>query len=221
MRLTPFIAVMLVVAPALGWAQDEDDDLAPIVPTAPKPKTTVKPKKKPAAPATKPAEPMELPSIDPGPTPSPSRPNDPPPVAPAASATPTPSPQFEDPDLSAAARVNRSGPRLITTLGWVGAGVGGAVVVTGAVLAGLASGARAGLQLSSLGVVPADQAAQASSTVRLSRTSSVLFVVGGLVAASGLVLALWPEPADSTKAVRLVPSVGPHSAALMVEGVWQ
>jgi hypothetical protein len=209
-----FLVAVVVVAPALGWAQDEEDDLAPIVPTAPKPKTTVKPKKKPAAPTTKPAEPLELPTIDLAPTPEPSRPKESPPVAPVAPSTPTPLSQFEDPDLSASVRANRGGPRLITTLGWVAAGVGGAVVVSGAVLAGLASGARAGLQVSASGVV------QAASTVRLARTSSVLFVVGGLVAATGLVVALWPAPADSPRAMRLVPSVGPEGAALMLQGVW-
>jgi hypothetical protein len=125
---------------------------------------------------------------------------------------------LDDPELHT--RQLQPAPRLATTVGWIIGGVGVATVVTGSVLAGLASASRAGLQVEPSGVVKADQAAQASSAVRLARLSTVLFISGGLAAAGGLLLALWPASSSPPTALRLVPSVAPGAAALILEGVW-
>lgn len=230
MRLVFLVALMALMVPGISWAQDDDEDLAPLRPTTPKPKTA-RPKKKPApvpaksveplvpTPATS-AQPLAQPLQD---VPAPQRPAvEPSPAAPKKTPPPDEAPPPVAPmgDPEVRTRQLQPAPRLATTVGWVIGGVGVATVVTGAVLAGLASASRATLQVDTSGVVQADQAAQASSAVRLARLSTVLFVSGGLAAAGGLVLALWPASSSPPTAFRLVPSLAPGAAALFLEGVW-
>lgn len=222
------------MVPGMGWAQDDDDDLAPLRPATPNPKTA-RPKKKPAPAPAKPVVPRSVePLVPAAPTadqPAPSQPPDvPSPQRPAVAPSPEvpqheppvgevpPGAQLDDPELHT--RQLQPAPRLATTVGWIIGGVGVATVVTGSVLAGLASASRAGLQVDPSGVVQAAQAAQASAAVRLARLSTVLFISGGLAAAGGLILALWPASSSPPRALRLVPSVGSGATALFLEGVW-
>ncbi len=234
MRLAFVVALMALLLPGTSWAQDDDEDLAPLRPTTPKPKIA-RPKKKPAPEPAKPVEPKSVEPLVPAaltpPQPVPSQPQDvASPQRPAVEPSPEvpqseppveevpPGAQLGDPELHT--RQLQPAPRLASTVGWIIGGVGVATVVTGSVLAGLASASRAGLQVDPSGVVQAAQAAQASAAVRLARLSTVLFISGGLAAAGGLILALWPASSSPPRALRLVPSVGSGATALFLEGVW-
>jgi hypothetical protein len=223
-RLAVVGVLVLLAAPA--WADEDEDDLAPISPVKPsaQPKRT---KKKvttpaPATPTTTPApretfEPLELtdtPAVapkPPAPTPEP---------RPAAAAPAPSTSSYEDPDLTAATQANKKTASPLATVGWVAAGVGAAALVTGAIVGGLAGSARSGLMVDSRGVVAPGDAEQAGAAVRLSRMSSGLLIFGGVAAAGGLLLALWPAMSRPASAVRLLPSAGPGTASLMLEGVW-
>jgi hypothetical protein len=218
--LMSMVLVLLLAAPAR--ADEEDDDLAPIAPV--KPSTQPKrPKKKPAPAATPTPAPRETVApleLTDTPAAEPKKVEPAPVVKQADPAPPTAAPTvFEDPDLAAASQVRRKAGSPLTTVGWVAAGVGAALLVTGAVVGGLAANARSGLALDSRGVVVGGAVERAGAAVQLSRMATGLLVFGGAAAVGGVLLALWPST-GSASALRVVPSAGPDTASVLLEGVW-
>ncbi len=139
-------------------------------------------------------------------------------AVPVATATTTPPPPRQDRPAEKAS--SGSGTR---TLGFVALGVGGAGIVAGAITGGIAMANKGSIEGCEGTRCPPSARADVSSYNDLRTVSSVCFIGGGVLAATGLVLVITAPKASNPKAARREPSlsfapwVGADGAGLFVE----
>ena len=94
------------------------------------------------------------------------------------------------------------------TVGWIGVGVGSAGVAVGAITGILLISKRSSLNSAGCTTVCTDsnQTGNANSFNSLRSVSSAGFIAGGVVAAAGITLLVWPSHSDATVGVRVGPS---------------
>ncbi len=112
----------------------------------------------------------------------------------------------------------------LRTVGFVTLAVGGAAVVAGAVTGGLAMAKRGSIDGCEGNRCPPSARASVGEYNDLRTISSVCFIGGGVLAATGLVLVFTapksakPAAAKSEPSLRLAPFVGVGTAGLLLEG---
>jgi hypothetical protein len=94
------------------------------------------------------------------------------------------------------------------TIGWIGVGVGSAGVAVGAITGILLISKRSSLNSAGCTTVCTDsnQTSNANSFNSLRSVSSAGFIAGGVVAAAGITLLVWPSHSNATVGVRVGPS---------------
>jgi hypothetical protein len=129
---------------------------------------------------------------------------------------PEPAPQAEP-----APTPETSAGKPLVTAGWAGIGTGLAVVVAGAVTGALALGKSNDLEdrCPDKQSCPASNRDLKTSADTLSLTTNVLLPLGGVVAATGLVLVILGKKQQKTeRALSLRPGGGPGGGGVLVEG---
>ncbi len=108
-------------------------------------------------------------------------------------APPPPSEEKAPADSTTGGSTEKKGSGL-TTAGWIGIGVGGALLIGGGVLGGMALGEKNGLECSETSggnfSCPSNQQDRLDTANTYATTSTILFAAGGAIAATGIVLLL-------------------------------